>query len=166
MSFRYGYPFSSIRGDYIRSIIGLGICTSPFLFGMPPQGALILVAIVAVLFGLFLLRTIARHVTTITVDETNIRVKTLNEFAVPWGRISELSVSYFTTWRNGGKGWMQLRLKGGGKTLRVESSINGFEEITHRAVKAACENHLDMSSATLSNLEALGISVPDQGMAS
>ena len=165
MTAKYAYPFSSIRGDYIRSIGGVVLCLSPFALGLPLTGALYLVAFAALVFALLLARTILRHVTAVTVSDGEITLKSLQEQAVPWEGLAEFDLSYFTTWRSGSNGWMQLRLRGAGKTLRLESSVDGFEEITRSCFDAARRNKLELNRTTLSNLAALGIVSEEEAMA-
>ena len=55
---------------------------------------------------------------------------------------------------------MQLELRGGGATVRLDSRIEGFGEIVRRAALAAAARGLPLSAATLANLESLGIRSP------
>lgn len=158
MAAEHEYSFSTIGGDYTRAVGGFVVCLLPFLMGLRNSGAFVLLAALAALFAIFLIRTILRHVTVITVTDEWIRVKVIYEKFIPWDRLTELTLSYFTTWRGGGKGWMQLRLRGAGKTVRIESSLAGFEDIALRAKEAAYVNHLVLSPTTVSNLKSFGFS--------
>jgi len=159
MTNEYSYPLSAIGGDYVRAIGGAALCLAPMAFGLELVGAVWLLLAVALLFCVFLFRTILKHVTTITVNDQRIRLKNIRETTVPWDRLTELTLSYFTTWKSGGKGWMQLRLRGAGKTLRVESSLTGFDRIAELATAAARSNNLVLNATTLSNLESLGVNI-------
>jgi hypothetical protein len=77
-----------------------------------------------------------------------------------------MKLAYYSTRRDRQKGWMHLTLKGGGKALGVDSSIDGFETIAETALDAATRRNLVLSDVTRANLDALGLapsgnSLPD-----
>ena len=159
----YGYSFSTLGGDYIRSIGGILVCSVP-MFIVPIFSAVFFFFLTtAVFFVILLLRTILRHMTTVVVTSKCIRIKNLFETTLYWDTLTDFTVSYFTTWRGGGKGWMQLRLGGAGSTLRIESSLIGFKEVASQAVAATSSNQIKFDSATLTNLEFLGLRIGSQG---
>ena len=161
MVVEYGYLRSRIGGDYLRAVFGLVLCLAPFLFGLDLAVASWMLMVLAALFLVFIIRTILRHMTVITVNNEWVRVKILFETTIQWDNLTEFNLSYFTTWRNGAKGWMQIRLKGSGKTLRIESSLLGFEDVAARAKAAAGNNNLALNSTTVNNLLSLGFSMED-----
>ena len=154
MTTKYGYSFIDLRADYLRAFVGVIICLAPYVFGAETRGA---VLICAVLFAVYGLRTTLRHMAKIMLDENAITMKIFTNRIIPFDKLSDLSLSYFSTWRSGGKGWMQLRLRGAGKTMRIESNISGFESIVRQAVSAASAGNLTMTSSTIRNIAALNI---------
>jgi hypothetical protein len=52
---------------------------------------------------------------------------------------------------------MQLKLRAGWSSLRVDSRIEGFSELVVAAAKAAEMHCLSLDPATSANLQALGI---------
>ena len=62
-------------------------------------------------------------------------------------------------------GFRQLTLQGGGASLTLESSIEGFEYIAWRAAKAARETGVGLDSASAGNLLELGIDADADGPA-
>ena len=54
---------------------------------------------------------------------------------------------------------MQLRLKGtgAGETVRIESTLDGFDEIAERVANVARKRGIGMTDTTVSNFLALGI---------
>jgi hypothetical protein len=54
---------------------------------------------------------------------------------------------------------MQLSLRGGGISLRLESSIDGFDQIIRQAAQAARRKGLALDPASAGNLLGLGIDV-------
>lgn len=54
---------------------------------------------------------------------------------------------------------MLLKLKGKGSVISLDSSMDGFDDIVHRALAAARDNRVALEPGTLSNLPAMGIEV-------
>jgi hypothetical protein len=68
-----------------------------------------------------------------------------------------MKLSYYSTRRDGRGGWMQLKLRAGWSTLRVDSRVQGFPELVIASAKAAEMRGLPLDPATSANLQALGI---------
>jgi len=156
---KHGYSFLDLRADYFRAFVGVIICSAPYVWGAEIRGAVLALLLGAVLFTIYGLRTILRHLTRFELDENAIVMKIFSNRIIPWEKLSDLSLSYFSTWRSGGKGWMQLRLRGAGQTLRIESNLSDFETVVRRAVDAASVNKLELSSSTIRNIDALNIGI-------
>jgi hypothetical protein len=78
---------------------------------------------------------------------------------VPWERIADVKVRYFSTRRDRERGWMQLAVRSGHGRITVDSTLEGFAEIAGHAARAAVANGVVLGGATLDNLAALGLSV-------
>ena len=163
MAGEYGYSFSSVRRDFIRAVVGLVLCSLPVVFGLELILALWFLVPLIILFLIFLVRTVLRYVTTVTVTDEWIRVNSLFDITLYWSDITDFRLSYFTLWRSGEKGWMQMRLRNATNSIRMESSLVGFEEIASRAFAAAEANHVSLNLATTSNLEAFGFNFKRRG---
>ena len=63
---------------------------------------------------------------------------------------------------------MQLRLKGtgAGETVRLESTLDGFDEIAERVAGVARRRGIGMTDTTVSNFLALGIDAESEPPAS
>jgi hypothetical protein len=57
---------------------------------------------------------------------------------------------------------MQLRLAGNGGTLRIESTLDGFDVIARKAIRAAAANGIELGRTTRANLRLLGLAVPGE----
>jgi hypothetical protein len=55
---------------------------------------------------------------------------------------------------------MQMTLSGGGQTLRLDSSLDGFNDIARMAARAGIARNIEVSDATRANLAALNIAFP------
>ena len=107
MNREYGYGFGDLRGDYFRSIVGILLTAIPFVFVRPVTFVAVIIIVIGATFALFLLQTVARHISRIVVDGDGISLVTGFERRMDWNAIQEFSLAYFSTWRSGGQGWRQ-----------------------------------------------------------
>jgi len=155
------YPFSALVWDYVRGIAGLLLCFV-ILVTVELQSQVLWGFVgLTVLFVLYTMTTIAKHVARFRVSEEGIECGGFRRQAIRWGELSEMALRYYPTSRSRKKGWMTLTLKAegepGGK-VRIESNLPGFAEIATRAAWAAKENKLMVDRVTADNLAALGVS--------
>ena len=159
----YRYPARVLTGDYVRSAVGL-IVGVGVLSTTPASTAIIVVfGGVVVLFGLFGMRTVQRHIMKVAVTDEEICGASFGTKVLSWGELERLKLRYYGTKRQGrgGGGFMQLTLKGRGSTLSFESSIEGFRYIAWRAAKAIRENGRSVDPTSAGNLLAIGLDADD-----
>jgi hypothetical protein len=135
--------------------LGFGV-----LLSVPPTPAIIVIfGTVAGVFSLFGLRTVRRHVTKVAVTDAEVCNVGFWTCALCWGDLGQIKLRYYGTKRQerGEGGFMQLTLKGGGKSLTYDSGLEGFNYIAWRAAKAARDNDLSVDPASAGNLLALGL---------
>jgi hypothetical protein len=157
----FHYPAKSLIGDYIRSGVGLAVGLG-VLANVPRSPTLIIVfGVVAVLFLVFGIRTVRRHMLRVAVTDENICSAGLGTRVMAWHALDRLTLRFYGTRRQrireSSGGFMQLTLKGAGASMTLESSIDGFEYIAWRAVKAARENGINLDPTSAGNLLELGI---------
>ena len=157
------YPFSALVWDYARGIAGLVLCFVILITVEWQNQVLWLFVGLTVLFALYTMTTIAKHVARFRVSEEGIECGGFRRQAIRWGDLSELALRYYPTSRSRKKGWMTLTLKakgghGGPASVKIESNLPGFTEIATRAAWAAKENKLMVDRVTADNLTALGVS--------
>jgi hypothetical protein len=59
---------------------------------------------------------------------------------------------------DGQHGWLQLTLQGTrGGPIRVESTLEGFDQVLRRAMAATTQRQLELDPTTTANLSALGL---------
>ena len=156
----YRYPARALLGDGLRATAGLLLCGVPLAAASLPFAIAAVLGLACGIFALFGLRAAAHGVTRITVNDEAILVSGWRRRRLAWRDLAKLSLAYYSTRRERGDGWMQLRLKGGAAMMRLESTLEGFPEIVCRAVAAAGANGLALDRATTVNLRALGIRLP------
>ena len=157
------YPFTALRGDYIRSIAGIVLTGIPLLFaGSALVPNLILGALVA-MFGLFGIRTWLRQISLISVEPEAIHLRRIGQpgrdKTVAWAKVDSVRLAYYSTRRDKAHGWMTLKIRGNGTALSVDSMIDGFDDISLVAAKAAADQGLVLSDTSIRNFAALGIIV-------
>ena len=160
----YRYPIATLVPDGLRALAGLAFTGVPlatlpvaFWFG-------VVLAAGAVLFGVFGVLTALRVRMRVRVDDDGIEASP-GRGRLPWGRIEGVKLRYFAVrrererTRGGGsrRGWMQLVLKGGDRVVRIDSRLDGFDDILRRCASSAASLRLD--PVTRANFEAAGVTV-------
>lgn len=158
---RHAYPASAMVGDYLRAAAGL-VPTTALLATVPAStvGVAVLGSLAAI-FAAFGLRTALRHGTRLVLCDAELRAEGPHRTTIIWAELDRMKLAYYSTRRDRRAGWMQLELGTGRSRLRLDSRIDGFDELVRRSARAAAERGLPLTEATLSNLQALGIRVPN-----
>ena len=156
----YRYPLRSVLMEYGYTIIGLAFTLGPLAVTTPLLAITVVLCVMAALFLAFGVRTYIRHNIVVRISDNGIETAGLVRRRITWDELTECKLSYFTTRRDKEDGWMQLRLKGR-MSLRLDSNIEGFREITERALAAARAKELSLDLGTNQNLAALGLARPE-----
>ena len=158
----HAYPVRAIRADYMRAGIGMACCLAPLAVSGVAWPLAAVFATFAALFAIFGLRVMGRQAMRVRVTATGVSADGWRTVHIAWGEMSAMSLAYYSTRREKAKGWMQLRLKGRVGTVRVESTIDGFDSLVRTAARAAGANGVVLDLATRSNLGALGIELAEE----
>lgn len=152
------YPPKVLTGDYIRAVSGM-LVGFGVLLSVPPSPAIVAVfGSVAGLCSFFGYRTVQRHMTRVAVTDSEICNADFGTRVMAWGELERLKLRYYGTRRqtDGKGGFMQLTLQGAGAKITYESSLESFNYVTWRAVKAARENGVSVDPTSAGNLLTLG----------
>ncbi|MDE0044828.1 MAG: hypothetical protein OXU19_03050 [bacterium] len=164
------YGTRSIAADYARAAFGAVACLAPpLLVDVTAVLAWILVAVGA-LFVAFGLRTLLRHLTVYELSPEGIRAAGPLGASVSWKNMTAVNLAYFQT-RPRRKvivkspgGWMELTLREDRQTIKIDSSLQGFDDVVGEAARVARERGLTLNPVTLANLEAMGfVHAPVEG---
>ena len=157
---RHVYPAAAMIGDYLRA--AAGVVPTGLLFATVPVGAVAgaLLGSFAAIFAVFGLRTALRHGTSLEMTETELRARGVWNSTIAWAELDRMKLAFYSTRRDRKSGWMQLEVAAGGRRLRLDSRIDGFDQVVRRAAVAAAARGVTLSEATAANLEALGIRLP------
>jgi hypothetical protein len=157
------YPRQTLLADYVRAAAGVLLCGAPLLALEVNHWLALILAAGFVLFALFLARTALRHHTRYVLGPDTLCADGPAGTLVEWNRLDRLKLSYFSTKRDRKDGWMQLTVgSAGARTVKIDSSLDGFHDVVERAAEAAKATGLTLSEATRANLRAMGISVAGQ----
>lgn len=151
------YDRSAIGWDYARGGFGLALTGGPALSVPMVSWLGFVFGGLGVLFAIYLGRTWLRSVTVVEVDEAGIRTTGPLGAAIAWQDLADLDLRYFATRRDKEAGWMQMKLRGGGASMSLESSLQDFAIVAERVAEAAVRNRLALSDVTRENLRALGL---------
>lgn len=153
------YPARALAGDYLRAGAGLAVGLG-VLLSTPLSPAIVAIfGSWSALFGFFAYRTVQRHLTRVAITDTEICDAGLRTRVMAWGDLQWLKLRYFGTKRQtrAEGGFMQLKLKGRGRSLTYDSGMEGFDYVAWRAAKALRENGLSMDPTSAGNLLSLGV---------
>jgi hypothetical protein len=155
------YRFATLRADYLRAGTGLVLSLGPAAMVPGGSAALYVLLPAALLFLAFGLRTWRRQISRVWLDEAGISLFSPRRVSLAWEDIRALKLGYYAVRTDRTGGWMQLTLKGADKTIRIDSSLDEFEQLVRRAASAAQHNGAKLSEATRTNLAALNIAVAE-----
>lgn len=166
----FRYNIKDLWGDYLRAAAGVVFALAPLLFVAANPAIVSVLGGLAALFTVFGLATFVRHRSVIFLDDTMVggsgvgMTRPFQQILV-WDKVEQVTLSYYTTRRDGSKGRMQLRLADRKSLFRrrfsIDSTLEGFETIASAAFTVAQRNGLTLSPATKANFRALGLN--DEG---
>lgn len=152
----YRYPARAVAAEYARASIGLALTLGPLALLRPAAAVAWALAAAAALFLVYFARTACRQLTHIELDEAGIRTRGPLGAAIRWAELRSLRLAYYSTRRDREEGWMQLKLRDGRRTIRIDSDLDGFAQLARAAAGRARQCGLEIDAATRGNLSALG----------
>lgn len=160
---RHIYPASAMVGDYLRAAAGLvpaGVLLTTVQVG---SVAATVLGGFAAIFAIFGVRTVLRHGTSVEMNDTELRAHGISQQTIAWADLDRMKLAYYSTRRDRRSGWMQLELRAGAGRLKLDSRLAGFDQVVRRAAGAAADRGLDLNEATVANLQAIGVRLPEGG---
>lgn len=147
------YPTKAMAPDLAKSIVGLLIC---IVMAVIPDMLSIIqwtAAGLALLFIFYFARTMLRFQQKIYISEYGIRLSSIyGGTAFAWPELSKFRLRYFSTKRDGNKGWFELTIQAHGAKIVAESSLVGFDELLDISRDWAKDNQILVDDVTRTNL--------------
>ena len=153
------WPAGSLTGDLIRGAVATAV-SGLLLLAMPVASiAFWAVLGLTILFALYLMASVSKLTSVVEVDDEGMRLSggLLGTRAVKWAELQRFELRHFPLSRDRARGWMDLKLSGGGRSIAIDDRLDRFNEILARAWAAARAAEIGISDATHHNLIAAGI---------
>src|SRR5262249_13711168 len=122
----FRYPARTLAADYARAGTGAALFLGALTWLEPALAIGSVLAAGATLFLVYFARTVCRQLTRIELDEAGIRASGPLGAAIRGADLRSLRLDYSSTRRDQEEGWMQLRLRGTRRTIRIDSGLGGF----------------------------------------
>ena len=130
------YPLSVMSGDILRAALGATLCGGILMGGSPVPWLAALLAVACAMFVVFGVRAVARARQRFGFDAAHLLVLHRAQ-SLPWNQLRKLKLAYFSTRRDHRQGWLELQLRFGDASVRVDSRALHFQELLVRALGAA-----------------------------
>lgn len=152
------YSAASLYPDYLRALFGLALTVGPLLLLDLAGVVAMLLAGLGLLFAWFGTRTIVRHLSWVELSGDAIALRGPAPRRLSWCDLERVKLAYYAPRRSREGGWLQLTLSGtGGRPIRLDSTLCGFEQVLGEASRVARAKDLPLDAATHANLAALGL---------
>jgi len=156
----YRYPTNRILADFVLGGGGIVMSAGLMALASPSVYILAIFGALTAVFLLFTMRTVIRHRLRIAADADGLKLNGGLVRALKWQELDGLSLRYYSTRRNRKDGWMTLGLKSRGRSLSIDSHIEGFETLARMAADAAVARGLPLDTTTRSNFAAMEVALP------
>lgn len=155
------YPVSTLYADYVRVGFGLALTAGPLLLLDLAWVVAALLATLGLLFAWFGVRTMLRHLSWVELSAEGVTLCGPIERRLSWSQLTRLKLAYYAPRRAREDGWLQLSLRGAtGATIRLDSTLSGFDQVLRRARQAARARGLPLDPTTEANLAAVDLDAP------
>ena len=160
----YRYPISELRGDYIRAVAGM-LFFGMFLFSASSVPVMFfIIGSIFLLFLGFAVQTWSRHSTVIRIEPHGLRFYGLRHREIAWDDLSSAKLRFFTVKRDRDAGWMELTLFKGKNKTKIDSRLEGFNDIAAAVANKIEEKGVTIDENSVENFNALGIITKSPGL--
>jgi len=131
------------------------------MFWPLPIFVVVLLAALTLCFAIFALQTWRRQLTSLWAGADNLKcvlgLAGHRQFA--WRDLRAMSLAYFSVRGDGRSGWMELKLNFSSGTVRVDSRLDGFDDLVRISLGEANRLNITLSPTTCRNLAEMGLAV-------
>lgn len=149
------YPSAYFMRAYVRAAVG--IVGAAVFWAVTPGTPAILIGCLAVgaAFAWYAAQTRLRQVSDVSWDNEGISIDGPLSRRLSWTGLKAVTLSYFSTRRDGSNGWMQLKISGKEGVFRLDSDADGFDRLVVAALQHADRLGLDVTATTRHNAAVL-----------
>lgn len=151
----YRYPWRLLAFDGLRAAFGIAITFGPLLFLAVSRPLAIVLGALGLLFLWFGIRVLAQCVLSIMPSADGFSISGLQRRYFAWKDLKGLRLAYYAPMRRQNNGWYQLTLMGKEGAVRLDSTLDGFDDLLRSASDAATQAKLTLDPPTRENLAAL-----------
>jgi len=153
----YHYPARALRAGYALGATGALGATALLTFARPAPALGWVIGMIGLLFLVYFARIVVRQLSRIELDATEIGVRGPLGIAIRWDEVRAVRLNYYSTRQDRSGGWMEFVIDGPRRSIRIESTLEGFVELVGDAVGEVRQRGRDLDERTRVNLNALGI---------
>ena len=162
----YRYPLKELVPDYLRAGCGFFVPVGLMLFTDLAPLVFYVLAGLALLFGIYGLRTTLRQATILSVNSDGVRQEgplgAIFDRDLRWADMRDFRLRYFSTRRDHKQGWMQLILRAADDSasrgpILFDSYLPGFDDVVRLAFDVSERRGLPVDPTSASNLAAMGL---------
>ncbi len=150
------YPTPSLLLDSLRAGFGIAVTLGPLFFLDVASPVALILGGLGAIFLIFALRLAQQSLSSIELSSAGIVRHGPVARTLPWSDLTSLKLARYGVPRRPADSWYHLMLRGCRGVLRVDSTIDGFDDIVASAAEAARQNELVLDPATVENLRVLG----------
>jgi hypothetical protein len=150
------YPRRFVWADAARSAAGLILSLPPLIAIDMARPVAFAFAVIAALFAAFGLRTLCRAARAYRLSAEGIAAEGCGRARIVWSALTALRLRRFQP-RRGGAGWIELRLAAGPVRMKIDSELEGFDDIARAALAAARARALPLDPRSEDALVTLGL---------
>ncbi len=155
----YRYSRASLIKDGLLAAAGLALAALPFALASPGRVAAVVFGLIGVISLVLGIRTWCRRGARFVLTGDGLG---RGAAVLRWADMTGLRLRHFATRREQpGGGWMELTVSAPGRRITVDAGLDGFAAVARAAHAAALANGVALDPATVVNLRALGLHVPE-----
>jgi hypothetical protein len=158
---RYRYPLGAVIIEVMQGAAGFALTVGVLRFAQPAGLLIWVLAAAAGLFLVYFARAVVRYLTRFELDERGIRALGPQARDIAWPNLRGLRLDHYTTRSDRSGGWMQLVVRGARGSIRIDSSLEGFDRLAVALAEEATRSGCPFDASTRANYRALGFTPHD-----
>lgn len=164
MTSTHRFDRQMLLADGGRAALGTALTLGPLILLETALVVTCLLAVLGLLFVWFAIRTSIRWRSRVVLSVGQIGLEGPRPRTIRWQDLESVRLAYFATRRGReqrGSGWLQLTLRGPQRALRIDSTLERFDELLAQVHRVVLARGLPLDPTTAGNFAALGLGASD-----